>query len=286
MGEESVTNPTRQITKGRSVLGLALQLVSAVSLLISAAGLIILPILYFRGAEAAELALETLSREVQEAAEFTLSLGQDLDRSHQVIQSTVDVFVEIDSTLQASQPLVEDTALLLNETAPDLIAETSAALTAAEEGARAVDQVLRSLARIRFITGVFYDPDQSLDAGIAAAGKGLEPLPEALREVGTALENSGSGLGELRSALGNFSIELDTFSDRIIKQQDRLNDLAVQLGEISGQLEKIGGQAHRAAIIFSILTDLVLAGKMVILLALFQLGRDMRDPAEDHVGED
>jgi ABC-type transporter Mla subunit MlaD len=276
MDQDLIRNTEEEPRSSRKLLGIALQLVSAVSLVITAAGLIVLPVLFFKGAEAAESALVTLSHETQNLADMGESLGKDLDQSNQVLLSTVDLLAEIDNLLESSQPLVNDTSLLLRETVPDLIDETSAALTAAEEGARAVDQVLRSLARIRFITGVEYDPEQSLDAGIAAAGESLEPLPDALQELGAALDNSGSGLGDFRKEMGGFSSELNIFLDRISREQDRLEGLSDQLEEISGQLENLGTRIRPAAIIISIVSELVLAGQIVIQLALYTYGQELR----------
>ncbi len=276
MDEDSIQNTQVELRSNRKLLGLALQTVSAVSLVLIAAGMIILPVLLFKGAESAQSVLAAASGEAQDLANLAASLRRDLDQSNQVLLSTVNLFEEIDNLLESSQPLVNDTSLLLRETVPNLIEETSAALTAAEDGARAVDQVLRNLARIRFITGVEYDPEQSLDAGIAAAGESLEPLPDALQELGAALENSGSGLEDFRKELRGFSTELNIFLDRISREQDRLNELSDQLDEFSDRLEKLGTRIRPAALTLSMVSELVLAGQIVIQLALFTYGRELR----------
>jgi len=276
MDEDSIQDIKEEPRSSRKLLGLALQMVSAVSLVLIAAGMILLPVFLFKGAESAQSALGDISSEAQNLADLGQSLRRDLDQSNQVLLSTVDLFAEIDNILKSSQPLVNDTSLLLRETVPDLIEETSAALTAAEDGARAVDQVLRNLARIRFITGVEYDPEQSLDAGIAAAGESLEPLPNALQELGAALDNSGSGLKDFRKELGGFSTELNIFLDRISQEQDRLDELSNQLEELSDRLENLETKIRPAALTLAMVSELVLAGQIVIQLALFTYGRELR----------
>lgn len=276
MAEDSKENKDRETRSGRKLLGLALQVVSAVGLLISTAGVISLPVFYSRGARAAESTLNTLAGEIRQGSELLEDLGRDLENSQQALDAALDLFTEIQNLLADSQPLLEDTAVLLSDTAPGLIADTGAALGAAEEGARAVDRVLRSLARISFITGVEYDPEQSLDAGIAAAVEGLEPLPGALQEVGRDLEQAGTSLAELNPDLETFSRELDSFTSEISDQQDRLERVSKQLRDNSDHLEDFRNRVKPGAVILGILSELALTGMIVILLALYTYGQQLK----------
>jgi ABC-type transporter Mla subunit MlaD len=220
--------------------------------------------------------LITLADDLDSTAESLRELTKALGDGKQVLDAATGSLESVEETLGQAQPVLDSTVDLLTENAPQMIDDTQQALTAAEEGAAAVDQMLRALDAVSFLTGVEYDPEQPLDEGIADAAASLDPLQAALSDVGQDLADLEGGLSALQDSLGNLNENLADVSTQLEGQTAVLIGLAGRLEKFSDDVDQMKKLVRPAAAIII----LVWGGFWVLLgisqSALIYLGRSMR----------
>jgi ABC-type transporter Mla subunit MlaD len=171
--------------------------------------------------------------------------------------------------------LIDSTAELIGEQAPVIITDTRNALTFAEDGAIAIDQVLRTLAVFGPITGVTYSPERSLNEGLSEVAESLGPLPAALREVGDELGQAASSLETIGSSLDEVGEELGSFAEDISGKSAILANLAGDLDTLSRDTNAARGKIGPVVLVLSTVLELLLIGQALGQSAIFHVGRSM-----------
>lgn len=220
--------------------------------------------------------LITLSDDLDSTAESLRELTKVLGDGKQVLDAAAGSLESIEETLGQAQPVLDSTVDLLTETAPQLIDDTQQALTAAEEGAAAVDQVLRALDTISFLTGVEYDPEQPLDEGIAGAAASLDPLEEALSEVGEDLAGLEGGLSALKDSLEELNENVAEVSTELEDQTSVLIALGGRLEKFSDDIDRMNELVRPAAALIILIWEGFWLLLGISQSGLIYLGRSMR----------
>jgi hypothetical protein len=260
----------------RRWLGNAIRLSAGMSVVCC---LVAMLLICFLPAKAAAFADEVLEK-AREGVHTTIS---SLEMVIGTIEEAVDVLEEaavsliaVGDTIEGTEPMIESLGVLVGEKTPATIESTREALISAEEGARAIDQVLRGLARLSLLTGITYDPDQPLDEGIAEVAASLEPLPAALEEVHEDMGEATGNLAEVSQSLGDVSYQLDQFVGELGELKERLVEFSSNL---EARAQDIDAAAERVpALIWVVFAVCELFLLWVILgqCALFFMGDQMR----------
>lgn len=200
----------------------------------------------------------------------------------EVDNSLVDAVVVLDGarltltsvagSVEDSKPLIRSTGELLGDRIPQIIDNTRQALVSAEDGARAIDQVLRGLASLGPITGITYNPEKPLDKAISDVAISLEPLPGELVIVRDDLESATSDLDEVTESLRKASGGLDIFVDGLVEMEVKLTSLADDLDVVADQLTQ--AETRIPPIISGVLVtaELVLLWFVLCQCAIFIVG--------------
>lgn len=261
----------------RRAMGWLLSLTGIAGGVFSLVLLVSLPSLTRAGSARLQSLLDAASIQVEAMVE-TIHMATDaLDQTSRTLQDSRQAIEGVDLTLQDSQPLIESTGELLGERIPGTLEETRQALISAEAGAKAIDQVLRGLNSVRLITGVVYEPEQSLDQGLIAVADGLEPLPATLKRVEADLAVVGERFSEFRPTLrvasndlAAMSVELSRVSTDLRAKGETLQELALLLEESADDLPQ-RRTMYTAAL-------LVVTGWLVIgQVGLYFVGEWVRD---------
>jgi hypothetical protein len=207
-------NPARRLASGRAhlirrVLGAGLLVFSALGLIISLLGLV--AVCRLRGPVASG---------IDEALEVTLSAltstGQNLELASsaldeaQVALGAAQTFVEeSDSGLENTSALLGSVSDILLADLPEVIEETQHSLSAAQEGAAVIEDVLYGLNAVSGLTGLAYDPEVSLTESFARMNESLDTIPATLSELDDGLRASQENLDDLQIAFSEVSGPLD-----------------------------------------------------------------------------
>lgn len=192
----------------RRVLGVGLMFFSAVGLVISVLGLILVFTLNGQVASNADHSLEI-------AVDALASTQQNLDLTDRalgearVALSTTETFVEeAGSGLENTGALMGSLSQILGNDLPDVIEDTQDSLSAAEEGAAVIEDVLRGLNAISGLTGLSYDPEVSLTESFASMNESLGAIPATLAELDDSLEGAQQNLDDIQTALSQVATPL------------------------------------------------------------------------------
>ncbi len=217
-----------------------LQFTGAVGVVISLAALLLLPLAAVQASRSLPGRFEAGARQARALADVLQIAIDGVDNAATTLESSALALRAMRANLQNTGPILSSVGEVLADEAPRTIEATRSALNAAQAGAAAIDQVLRTLAALGPLTGVQYDPDQPLDAGLAQAAEGLRPLPASLRAIGGELERANEDLDQLSGrmiqvadGIGGMATELQSLQDSLEAQRLSLLELADRLDRIA-----------------------------------------------------
>jgi hypothetical protein len=220
-------NPARRLASSRGhlirrVLGAGLVVFSALGLVISMLGLV--AVWRFRGPvassadQALEITLSALTSTGQNLELASSALGQA-----QVALGAAQTFVEeSDSGLENTSALLGSVSDILLADLPEVIEETQHSLSAAQEGAAVIEDVLYGLNAVSGLTGLAYDPEVSLTESFARINESLDAIPDTLAELDDGLKTSEENLDDLQIAVSEVTGPLDESAAVLAESQASL----------------------------------------------------------------
>jgi ABC-type transporter Mla subunit MlaD len=226
----------------RRVLGVGLMFFSAVGLVISVLGLIVVFALSGQVASNADHALE-ITVDTLTSTQQNLDLTDRALGEARVALSTTETFVEeAGSGLENTSALMGSLSEILGSDLPYVIEDTQDSLAAAEEGAAVIEDVLRGLNAISGLTGLSYDPEVSLTDSFAGMNESLGTIPATLAELDDSLEGAQQNLDELQTALSQVATPL-TESEVVLAEAQAsvqaYSSTIEQLAEAVGDLRTV-----------------------------------------------
>lgn len=245
----------------RPGLGRLLQLAGNFGMILSLIMAVLLPVGAWLAVPRLEARLAGISSQLLEVSELLDASSGALQGASNTLEDTSGGLATTQLTLANSQPLLDSVSDLLGSQAPETIRETRRALLGAQEGARAMDRVLRGLA----LLGLNYNPEVPLDESLAQTADSLEPLPGALIQVQNDIDIVQIDLKFLESDMGQVSDDLENLSDSLAPLAEKLETQSDSLKETADTVSGIGnGLRNRllaAALIGSLIAVWVAIGQ-------------------------
>lgn len=279
--EETIRKPapeSRGHTSPRSMrlLGTAIRLAGGMGVTVCIVGAFLLP---FATRKVLALSDDFLHRAGEEARTMKVSLEQvhgSLESAGKVLDSTAGTLKTAGQSMEENVPLIESLSTLVGDQAPTTIETTRQALIAAEDGAGAIDQVLRGLAKLSLLTGVTYDPEQPLDQSLAQVAQGLEPLPPTMITVGEDIGELADDIDQLGQDLPEMASQLEDFAVEIVALQDELERFIFQLGDSAVALEHASERVPSWIWVTFVLAEIGLIWLGLGQYAVFYVGGQIR----------
>jgi ABC-type transporter Mla subunit MlaD len=226
-------NPQR-----KRIFGLVLVIISLVSLIISAGGIVGLWMLKQNAVvaigDAAALLTDTL-----------VTTDKALTAAEQVLEGTQDSIATLLGTTQAialalrgGQPTLSSAARLLKQDFPGTIDSVETAITSAAQAARGADDLLKELARIPLLD-LNYQPDVPLADSISGIGRTLGELPPKLEEIGSGLEQLNGSLAVMANQIDGLGVTIRQIDTSLRDLPGVLRDYQRQLAQVLPVLESI-----------------------------------------------
>jgi len=200
MSEDSVSVSGKGVVI-KSVLGIALMAFSALGLLISLLGLLL--VFRFSGqvASSAGAAVDVAVASLTSTKQNLDLASRGVEQAQVVLGATQGFLESADSGLENTSVMLGSVSDIMADDLPDVIEETQRSLTAAEEGAAVIEQVLYGLNAISALTGITYDPEVSLTEGLADINESLDTLPATLAELDESLSAAQENLDALQTSV-------------------------------------------------------------------------------------
>jgi hypothetical protein len=263
----------RVVVLGKRCLGAVVQVVGVLGVVLALLCMLGLPFGASRVIAFTQEAMASTTGSIQNATESLQLAGDSLGEAAKTLDDTGVAVVAADDSLESVEQLLRTTADAAGNDVPATIEAARLALVSAESGALAIDQVLRTLAGFGWLTGISYDPEQSLDTSLSNVAVALEPLPGSLRELEGDLDATADDVELLQSSLETVTGDLASFSTSLTVLQEQLYDQASDLKEQSAALEEVSSWMPFWVWVSVIVLEMILVGFAVERSAVFFVGR-------------
>lgn len=266
---------SRVVVLGKRCLGAIVQAVGGLGVVLALLCMLGLPFGASRAIALAQEALTSTAGSIQAAAESLQLAGDSLGEAAKTLDDTGVTVVAADDSLESVEQLLRTTADAAGNDVPATIEAARLALISAEGGALAIDQVLRALSGFGWLTGVRYDPEQSLDTSLSNVAVALEPLPESLRELEGDLDATADDIEPLQSSLETVVGDLASFSTGLTALQAQTYKQATDLQGQAAVLEEVSGWVPFWVWVAVLAIEMILVGVLVEQCAVLFVGRQL-----------
>jgi hypothetical protein len=193
----------------RRLVGTALVVVSLLGLILTAAGLVVIPGAgrQFRqgAAEAVDLALLAVN-----TTDDSLDIADNsLDATLGTLDTLQSVVRQGGRALDDTDPLLESLTTLAGQELPATIESLQLGLASAEESAAVIDQLLSGLNAISALTGLTYNPPVPLAESIRLVSESLQDLPGIISGVEGDLDTARVDLESVSEDVTILADDLD-----------------------------------------------------------------------------
>lgn len=265
----------RVVVLGKRCLGAIVQVVGILGAVLVLLCMLGLPFGASRAIALAQEALASTVGSIQNAVESLQLAGDSLGEAAKTLDDTGVTVVAADDSLESVEQLLRTTADAAGNDVPATIEAARLALVSAESGALAIDRVLRALSGFGWLTGVRYDPEQSLDTSLSNVATELEPLPESLRQLQNDLDATADDIEPLQSSLETVADDLASFSTSLTTLQAQTYKQATDLQGQAAALEEVSSWVPFWVWVSVIAIEMILVGVVVEQSAVFFVGRQI-----------
>jgi hypothetical protein len=268
---EAAAAPATPTPAASSLLGGLMQAAGVIGLVVSLLLGLAAPVLGWRLGQRA-------SQQLAAAAATSRSLATTFNHTHSSLASGAASLTSAGQALETVElsainlePLLESVGTLLGDELPGTIRTTQSALTAAEQGAAAMDRVLRGLA----FFGLEYNPSQPLDESLAQTAESLSPLPQALALVEGDLRRSQADVQLLTADIALLVTDLDELAQDLETTADGLETYSDVLDQLAESLDVWAGRSLWLGPVIGVAGLLVGAWSALVQLALIEVGKGL-----------
>jgi len=265
-------NMFRGVTSGKGamiqrVLGSCLMISSALGLVISLLGLVV--VFRFSGPAAS-----SADQALQVTVVALTSGQQNLDLAHRALGEARTALDATEAFVEGAGSGLEDTSALMGSLSDmmvgdlgQVIVESQHSLTAAEDAAAVIEELLYGLNVISGLTGLTYDPDVSLTESFARMNESLDTVPRTLAELDESLSAARGNLDDSQASVVELTGPLIESAAVLIEAQASLEAYSSLIAQLIQEIEDLQESLPRwiRAIVFSLYF-------LLIWLAITQVG--------------
>jgi hypothetical protein len=223
----------------RKLTGVLLLITAVVGALLCLAGLLIVWV--YRPSITASISTNvalTHSTLVTTAAGLTIadqSLQSSID-SIGALQATVQSTAD---TIQASGPLVNSMATLTSKDLPDTYISTQAALLSAQESAKIIDQVLKTLNSLPFVSPNLYNPPVPLNVALAQISISMRNIPSSLATMQASLDTASQNLAAIQASTTLMATDISSIQTSLENAKVVIEQYQAVVSDLQGRAEYV-----------------------------------------------
>jgi hypothetical protein len=237
--------------------------------------ILVLPFAASRVTDFTQQSLQGFSEDISNLALALRNAEASLDQTIDVLESSASALDAAQVNLEQLDPMLASVDTLLGVEMPEIVLATQDALEATQEGAAAMDRVLRTLSSIGFLTGVRYDPEQPLDLALQGVARSLDRMPAAFRSVSKDLQNFSVELSAMELEIGASIEALHGMASSIRAFRGTVSDQAIALEDLALDLNTFSGLVGRWVTIAVLLVEFVLLQLLASQTVVFLFGRQL-----------
>lgn len=199
------------------------------------------------------------TRQLNQLNDLVGLTSQALGGADTSLSSSVDSLISMQQTLTVTAKSIQDTepmlgtlSTMMGKDLPGAVTSAQTSLTAAQESARLIDNVLRTLSYIRIVQ---YNPPVPLQDALKQVSNSMNGLPASFSSMQRNLDTSRSNLQTVQANLSLMSANLGEIVSSLTSVQATISQYRTLLDEQQSRLEKarsrLPGWMNAIAIILS-----------------------------------
>jgi DNA repair ATPase RecN len=261
----------------RKLTGTLLIVAAVIGMLLCLAGLVLLW-LYRPAITASFTANVALARSALETTAAGLAIAD------QSLQSSIDSTAALQATVQttadtieASTPLVDTMTTLTSKDLPDTYISTQAALLAAQESAKIIDQVLQTLNSLPFVSSNLYNPPVPLNVALAQISISMQNIPSSLATMQASLNAASQNMVAIQASITLMANDISSIQTSLVEAktvveqyQSVVNDLLARAQYVEQRLPVWINAGYILATIFLLWAGMAQIGLFLQGWSLFQ----------------
>jgi hypothetical protein len=221
----------------KRILGICLMAFSALGLVISLLGLLLVCRFSGQVTSSAGAAVDVAVVALTSTKQNIDLASRGLVQAQVALGATQGFMGSADSGLENTSTMLGSMSDIMADDLPGIIEKTQRSLSAAEEGAAVIEQLLYGLNTISVLTGQTYAPEVSLTEGFAGISESLDTLPETLAELDESLSAAQENLDGIRTSVALLPAPLDETATILGEVQTSLDSYSGVLDELA---QKVG----------------------------------------------
>ncbi|MCS6906763.1 MAG: hypothetical protein RML93_02635 [Anaerolineales bacterium] len=174
---------------------------------------------------------DTLQQQVSLAEEVIETTAQGLEAASQTLDATRFTLQTLDQTVLTLSQAITDTMPLLDtmetvvgEDLPATVLSTQASLDSAQQSARVIEGILRTLTAIPFFPGDPYRPEVPLSVALGNVSRSMNDLPQSFRTMQDSLQRSSANLATVQ-------IEIQNMQRKVAEVESSLQQAQIVLSQ-------------------------------------------------------
>lgn len=255
----------------KRIFGLVLVIISVVSLIISAAGIITLvsvrPAITTALQDTFQLVLETLAT-TQKALTVADQALQDATQSVTVLSGSTAALA---NSIGGAQDALNSVTQLMKKDLPETIGSAQTALQSAASTAKVVDNFLSGISRIQFLN-INYNPAVPLDQSITNIGSSLTNLPPTLEKIGADLDSVSGNLPDVVKAVSGLGTTISAINSTLVKAQTVIEEYAAQLTRATAAVQQINDGVPTYVMLFITALAFIMLWIVAVQLIVLAVG--------------
>ena len=225
----------------KRVLGIILMVFSGLGLGISLLAVALVCRFSGPAAASADEAL-TLAVAALTSTQENLDLAQTALGEAQVALGATQAFTdEAGDGLANTSALIGSLGEVLADDLPDVIEQSQQSLSAAEQAATVIEELLYGLNAISGLTGVRYDPEVSLSEGFAGINESLDPISETLAGLDENLDAAQDNLDGIQTTVAELSGPLDETEGVLSEAQASVEAYSSTISQLTQEVRNLQG---------------------------------------------
>ena len=223
----------------RKLTGVLLLVTAVVGVLLCLAGLLIVWV--YRPLITANIrANVALTRSTLETTATGLTIAdQSLQSSIDSIGALQATIQTTSDTIQASTPLVDSMATLTSKDLPDTYISTQAALLAAQESAKIIDQVLKTLNSLPFVSPNLYNPPVPLNVALAQISISMRNIPGSLAIMQASLDTASQNMAAIQASTTLMASDISSIQTSLENAKTVVEQYQVVISDLQGRAEYV-----------------------------------------------
>lgn len=256
-------------------IGIVLIIGATAGLIFNITGLFLMPRLAEAVRQETQGTLSRLNETLTTVEEGLVVVDNSLDNAGNTLDAVETTIRGVAEGIEETSPLLETMTSLTGEELPEIVSNTQASLTIAEQGAQGIETLLGSLNTLVPFVDIPYNPDVPLHESLANISESLSPLVDSFVEIEKSINTAGDNLQQVSDDTITVADNLAEIDQNITDAKDVIDQFEEAVAEQKEIIISFESDANSAIRWGSRAISMILFWLIIAELGLLSQGFEM-----------